>query len=965
LSSIPVREMIKNAVEDSGGKASYKQIIKWITSKYGDVNQNTIKTQTMACSVNRASRIHLPECGKPRGFDPRYDFLYQTESMQVELYDPKKHGNYELIESNGKTVVAKDGVPISNVHALSLLNFLKNESIMYRNYQPIVIKTLLEKGVNEHFSASIDEIKEKLTLLNFDREDFKIDNAIDAVSNALKNYVEFGKDVNLRFDRFANHEIPECLEICNKEIAKWHVKTVMTDENNVYIIQAGGDGDWLREFQESKTAGVSYHEHGKFDLTGMTKAEIETRTNGKAGTELYNISQIKKGDIVAITLGSKQGIENFGIATSRYYFDLNSQTYVHRVNLEYLNFGTSQINSDTPKAIIKSKSLEDRIKQFLLGEEEHEYFILWRKENSQWEDVTGRKYHFGKGVPNQKKLRNAGIGTKTIWFTKQNGDYYFWGYGAVKEIEVVKDDAEWNLVYDDFRYFEKQDDSLELEGQFLKHGNESINEQIVHVENFNNQHPITRITKKIYEDITGDYTTMVSIEGKNEDNVKLDLKKFIEALKWKPNLILYGPPGTGKTFFAKEIAKELTKKNTPTTAIIWATSDDGNKIEDFDKVIEEEKKVLWGVGWKPAKDKKIVYPITGYIYYKGNVIATAKIIDITLHEDTSKEDLKLRPIQWNAGGGFENTYVHMNEIKRCPPFSHKKLKLIDDSKIIPEVVQQFHYVHDLENNFITFVTFHPSYSYEDFVEGFRPNIKDTGKSQYVLEKGIFWTACEYAKKNPKDTVVLVIDEINRGNIPKILGELITLIEKDKRKEEYSLKLTYSKDDFFVPENLRIIATMNTADKSLMQMDDALKRRFVFEELMPDTNVLLKHLKEEGVGDAEDYKKILDRINDKILGKGSDDIEQKRKMKQFRDRQIGHSYFWDVKNDENLQSAIKLDIIPLLQDYFYGDYDEIRNILGDEIIGKDNRSTDLVKDVKKANELKTELLGKSNTKNDDS
>jgi len=147
--------------------------------------------------------------------------------------------------------------------------------------------------------------------------------------------------------------------------------------------------------------------------------------------------------------------------------------------------------------------------------------------------------------------------------------------------------------------------------------------------------------------------------------------------------------------------------------------------------------------------------------------------------------------------------------------------------------------------------------------------------------------------------------------------------------------------------------MNTADKSLMQMDDALKRRFVFEELMPDTNALLKHLKDEHVTNAEDYKKILDRINDKILGKGSDDAEQR--MKQFRDRQIGHSYFWNIKNAENLQSAIKYDIIPLLQDYFYGDYDEIRKILGDEIISENNRTTSLVNNRNEANDLKDKLL----------
>ena len=201
--------------------------------------------------------------------------------------------------------------------------------------------------------------------------------------------------------------------------------------------------------------------------------------------------------------------------------------------------------------------------------------------------------------------------------------------------------------------------------------------------------------------------------------------------------------------------------------------------------------------------------------------------------------------------------------------------------------------------------------------------------------------------------VLIIDEINRGNIPKIFGELITLIEEDKRKEKHALKLAYSQKSFFVPENLLIIGTMNTADKSLMQMDDALKRRFVFEELMPDTKALRNNFRENSVSDGENYAKILEKINEKIIGKGAED--EKQKKIQFRDRQIGQSYFWNVKSDGDLQDVIKYDIIPLLQDYFYGDYDEIRNVLGEKIIGDDNRPTSLVSQRDKARNLKDELL----------
>ena len=147
--------------------------------------------------------------------------------------------------------------------------------------------------------------------------------------------------------------------------------------------------------------------------------------------------------------------------------------------------------------------------------------------------------------------------------------------------------------------------------------------------------------------------------------------------------------------------------------------------------------------------------------------------------------------------------------------------------------------------------------------------------------------------------------------------------------------------------------MNTADKSLMQMDDALKRRFVFEELMPDTKALRNNFIKNRISDGENYTKILEKINEKIIGKGDND--EKRKKIQFRDRQIGQSYFWNVKNDGDLQDVMKYDIIPLLQDYFYGDYDEIRNVLGEKIIGDDNRPTALVSQRDKARNLKDELL----------
>jgi 5-methylcytosine-specific restriction protein B len=213
---------------------------------------------------------------------------------------------------------------------------------------------------------------------------------------------------------------------------------------------------------------------------------------------------------------------------------------------------------------------------------------------------------------------------------------------------------------------------------------------------------------------------------------------------------------------------------------------------------------------------------------------------------------------------------------------------------------------------IKMVTFHPSYSYEDFVEGFRPDTKTeedekAGGNTYKLEPGTFRTMCKSAKEDSTTDYILIIDEINRGNISKIFGELISLMEKDKRGKK--VELPYSKDPFSVPENLYIIGTMNTADMSLVQVDTALRRRFGFIELMPDSS-LVKN---------EKYKTILENLNRKI------------REKKMRDKQIGHSYFMKLKNDEDLQFSFKYKIIPLLQDYFYHDYKILADILGKKII----------------------------------
>ena len=229
---------------------------------------------------------------------------------------------------------------------------------------------------------------------------------------------------------------------------------------------------------------------------------------------------------------------------------------------------------------------------------------------------------------------------------------------------------------------------------------------------------------------------------------------------------------------------------------------------------------------------------------------------------------------------------------------------------------------------IDFVTFHQSYGYEEFVQGIKPVTKN-GSISYEVQDGIFKKFCDNAKKDKNSSYVFIIDEINRGNISKIFGELITLIEDTKREgadEEMKATLPYIDKEgqpvsFSVPQNVYIIGTMNTADRSIAAMDTALCRRFQFEEMMPKAEPLkgIQIIDQSGNDTKINVQSILETIN--------------RRIEALYDREhtIGHAYFMPLRESgtlEKLADIFKTKIIPLLQEYFYDDYEKIRLVLGD-------------------------------------
>lgn len=295
------------------------------------------------------------------------------------------------------------------------------------------------------------------------------------------------------------------------------------------------------------------------------------------------------------------------------------------------------------------------------------------------------------------------------------------------------------------------------------------------------------------------------------------------------------------------------------------------------------------------------------------------------------------------------------------PITNESAEL--DTEIVPTILYgppgtgktfslQKDYISKFDPVLVEFTTFHQSFSYEEFVEGLKPLLGENEDVIYDIEKGVFYRACEKAAQlagyNNLDEciadtrenrnrqfaeavgenrlVLLCIDEINRGNVAAIFGDLISLIEPSKRlgdKDELVLTLPYSKQKFGVPANLLIVGTMNTADRSIQLLDSALRRRFQFKELLPDYDVIKN----------EKARKILKAINSRVRALIN------------KDSQIGHSYFIDIPQQTNEESTLILKaltskIIPLLEEYFYNDHSKIRFVLAE---GKDTQSPFYIKD----------------------
>lgn len=282
------------------------------------------------------------------------------------------------------------------------------------------------------------------------------------------------------------------------------------------------------------------------------------------------------------------------------------------------------------------------------------------------------------------------------------------------------------------------------------------------------------------------------------------------------------------------------------------------------------------------------------------------------------------PTTPGGDAGSEDTFPKklappLNLILYGPPGTGKTYRLKND--YLPRY-------QDEAGDRFEFVTFHQSYAYEDFVEGIRP-VTENGAVTYEVRSGVLKRLCDRARRSPDKRFALFIDEINRGNVAKVFGELITLVEVDKRIridasgnrlascKGLEVTLPYSGERFGVPANVDVIGTMNTADRSIALLDTALRRRFRFEELTPKPE-LLESI-DDSEGDAIDLRQLLQAMNARLS------------RLLHRDQTLGHSYFYHVKSFDELRRVFAREILPFLQEAFYDDWRQIRYVLADQAV----------------------------------
>jgi len=455
------------------------------------------------------------------------------------------------------------------------------------------------------------------------------------------------------------------------------------------------------------------------------------------------------------------------------------------------------------------------------------------------------------------------------------------------------------------------------------------------------------------------YQIYLEEQKKDEDKENNKMTKSTDSdssdsTDYPLNTILYGPPGTGKTynvinkalqiidpaFYTSNIKNRELLKNKfdelqKSGQIAFVTFHQSYGYEEF---IEGIKPIA------PLTDDNqtdnIIYDIK-----KGIFASTCETASKNYYQSKKTSIYK----------DFDSAWREL----------FKQIDFSNNEKLTVNMKKSEFYITDFNNKTIRFEKKEGSSVHTLSIESLK-KMYETGNNYFQGGLKTYYDALLNrlnainisTNEEPLQKFVIIIDEINRGNISKIFGELITLIEDSKRlgkPEELKIKLPYSNEDFGVPSNLYIIGTMNTADRSIALMDTALRRRFVFEEMMPQPELLVDKDKNDLEVNGINLRLMLTKINERI------------EFLYDRDHTIGHAYFIGLtdlateKQYPELCSIFKNKIIPLLQEYFYDDWEKIQIVLGDHIkqLSNDKEPEEFIADLNKIRFVQSRIFKEEN------
>lgn len=470
---------------------------------------------------------------------------------------------------------------------------------------------------------------------------------------------------------------------------------------------------------------------------------------------------------------------------------------------------------------------------------------------------------------------------------------------------------------------------------------------------------VAPVSAALYDSLVGERPSTKRVPVAATDPL---LSGIGEALERKGQVILYGPPGTGKTYHARRLAVSWLLQHSGRAAEAVAVLSDPQKFSAAERELsatQASRRTWWVVAnpkewsWDRLFDDKRVsyrygrlqrnYPhvragdlVVGYQSTPDKrVVALARISQSFGMHGGADPTIEVEPLARVRNGLTFDELVADPILKSSEPMrfrnqgtlfgltaeeaAHALSLLAERDPALEAYVEE-----DQVASPLTRLTFHPSYSYEDFVEGFRPYEAADRALALRLADGVFKRVCQAALAQPTKRFLLVIDEINRANVAKVFGELITLMEVDKRG--MVVTLPQSKESFAIPPNVYILGTMNTADKSIKLLDAALRRRFAFIEIMPDVEIFRGA--KVGTLALDDFLEELNRRIAKTEG---------------REKQIGHSFLLDegepVGDPDEFARRFRQEILPLLQEYCYDDYAALASYIGAKLVDKEAQTVD--------------------------